>query len=91
VLQNQKHNLWLESHNRSIVGFKRISKEKQVFCLFNYSPEPQNLTFYAFHSIKNEVKKLYNLYDESYTVIGKDHEFLSFKPYQFYVFLTEKK
>jgi len=88
---NDSNNVqWLESYNRSIVGFKRTLKEKQVFCLFNYSPEPQYLTFFAFNSIKNKAIKLYNLLDKSYVLIGKDNEFLSFKPYQFYVFIAEK-
>ncbi len=81
---------WLESHNRSIVGFVRYNEEKQVFCLFNYSPEPQNLTYYVFDSVRGYTDKLYDLWSEKYIKIGKDHEHLLFKPYQFYVLLKNK-
>ncbi|MCF8274573.1 MAG: alpha-glucosidase C-terminal domain-containing protein [Flavobacteriaceae bacterium] len=80
---------WLESHNRSIVGFKRTWERKQVFCLFNYSPEPQELTYYVFNSVRPYTQELYNLCDASNIKIGKDKEHLSFKPYQFYILLVE--
>ncbi len=81
---------WLESHNRSIVGFVRSLEGKQVFCLFNYSPEPQNLTYYVFNSVRGQTDKLYDLWLEKNIKIGKDHEHLLFKPYQFYVLLKNK-
>jgi amylosucrase len=80
---------WLESHNRSIVGFKRTWERKQVFCLFNYSLKPQELTYYVFNSVRPYTQELYNLCDASNIKIGKDKEHLSFKPYQFYILLVE--
>lgn len=92
ALFNDTNNLqWLESENRSIVGFKRTLNEKHAFCLFNYSPEPQQLSFHTFNLVKNDMKKLYSLYDDSYIKIGKEQNILTFRPYQFYVLLTEKK
>lgn len=78
---------WLPSHNRSIVGFIRRLKEKQVFCFFNYSPEIQNLTYYVFDSVRGYTNELYDLWSETNIKIGKDHEHLLFHPYQFYVLL----
>jgi len=80
---------WLDSHNRSVVGFKRALEGKQIFCLFNYSPELQGLTYYVFNSVREQGDKLYDLYSEKYIKIGADYEHLSFKPYQFYILSVE--
>jgi len=80
---------WLDSHNRSVVGFKRALEGKQIFCLFNYSPELQGLTYYVFNSVRGQGDKLYDLYSEKYIKIGADYEHLSFKPYQFYILSVE--
>ncbi len=82
---------WLESHNRSVVGFIRTLEGKQIFCLFNYSPEPQGLTYYVFNSVREKGDKLFDLYSKKYFKIGADYEHLLFKPYQFYVLFVEKK
>ena len=88
---SDKNNLsWLNSYNRSVVGFKRFDEKHTVYCLFNYSPEPQNLTYYTFDSVRVHTNKLYDLWSEAYIKIGKNHEYLFFKPYQFYVFLVDK-
>lgn len=80
---------WLESHNRSVVGFKRIDEKQTVFCLFNYSPEPQELTYYILDSIKRRTQKLFDLWSEEYIEIGEDYEHLKFNPYQYYVLLVK--
>ncbi|NCO62789.1 MAG: alpha-amylase [Flavobacteriales bacterium] len=82
---------WLESHNRAIVGFKRTLNDTCVFCLFNYSPEPQTLTHYVFNSVRNKVKKFTNLMDNASIKIGNDQEHLLFKPYQYFVLFAEFK
>ncbi len=81
---------WLESHNRSVVGFTRNWEGEQVFCLFNYSPDPQNLTYYVFDSVRGYTNELYDLWSETAIKIGKDHEHLFFRPYQFYVLTVDK-
>jgi amylosucrase len=81
---------WLESYNRSVVGFIRSWEGDLMFCLFNYSPEPQGLTYYVFDSVRGEAKELIDLWTKKHIIIGKDHEYLLFKPYQFYVVLVNK-
>jgi amylosucrase len=80
---------WLESHNRSVVGFKRSYKGKHIFCLFNYSSEPQPLTYYVFDSVRTQTKELLDLWTNTKIKIKKDEEHLIFKPYQFYVLLVD--
>lgn len=82
---------WLDSHNRSVVGFKRIGDDEQIFCLFNYSPELQYLTYFVFDSFRKQGKVLFDLWSQKYITIGEDEEHLPFKPYQFYVLLVETK
>jgi len=82
--------VWLDSFNRSIVGFIRSEEGKQIFCLFNYSPEPQNLTYYVFDSVRGITNELHDLWSETNIKIGKDHEHLFFRPYQFYVLSNSK-
>ena len=91
VFTDRNNVRWLESHNRSVVGFTRNWEGEQIFCLFNYSPEPQYLTYYVFDSVRGYTNELYDLWSESYIKIGKDHEHLLFKPYQFYVLLIKRK
>lgn len=80
---------WLESHNRSVVGFIRNLEGKQIFCLFNYSPEPQRLTYFIFYSVREQGDKLFDLYSEKYIKIGADFEHLLFEPYQFYILFLD--
>lgn len=80
---------WLESHNRSVIGFKRSFKGTHIFCLFNYSPEPQPLTYYVFNSIREQSKRLLDLWTNTKIEIKKDEDHLIFKPFQFHILLAE--
>jgi amylosucrase len=90
LFSDRNNTEWLDSLNRSVVGFIRSWEGEQVFCLFNYSPEPQNLTYCVFDSVRGHTNNLFDLWSESYIKIGKDQEHLLFKPYQFYVLLVDK-
>ena len=85
VFSDRNNIEWLESHNQSVVGFKRFDETQTVFCLFNYSPDPQKLTYYVFDSIRNDSSELFDLWTQQTISIGKDYEHLKFKPYQFYI------
>ncbi len=80
---------WLESHNQSVVGFKRSFEGKHIFCLFNYSHEHQPLTYYVFNSVRSQTNKLLDLWSNTKIDIKRDEDHLIFKPYQFYVLLVE--
>lgn len=81
---------WLEAHNRSVLGFKRHYNEEQVFCLFNYSPTQQNLTYYAFKEHVAPKTILKDLWSGLEIRVGGDWEHLIFEPYQFYILTTKK-
>jgi amylosucrase len=80
---------WLASHNDAIAGFKRSFNGKHIFCLFNYSPQDQPLTYYVFNSVRTQTKTLLDLWSNTTIEIKKDEDHLIFKPYQFYVLLAE--
>ena len=85
VFSDTNNVTWLESHNRSVVGFKRHDDNQTIYCLFNYSPETQGLTYYAFDSIRHQTSELYDLWSQQKVSIGRDEEHLKFEPYQFYL------
>lgn len=89
VFSDRNNVEWLDSHNHSVVGFKRSYKGKHVFCLFNYSPNPQPLTYYVFNSVRLQSKELLDLWTNTKIEIKKDSDHLIFQPYQFYVLLVE--
>ncbi len=79
---------WLESHNRSVVGFVRKLQEENIFCLFNYSPSQQGLTYYVFKELLDSNEEVVDLWSGDKITIGEDWEHLQFKPYQFYVLVN---
>ena len=85
VFSDHNNVSWLESHNRSIVGFKRFNKDQTIFCLFNYSAEPQKLTYYVLDSVRESSNVLIDLWAEKPIKIGNDNEYLEFEPYQFFL------
>lgn len=80
---------WVSSDNRSIAGFKRFSKGGTIFCLFNYSNEPQELSYYAFDSVRSQTNRLRDIWTDTRIKIGGDHDHLMFHPYQFYILKVE--
>ena len=80
---------WLESHNRSVVGFTRSLEGKHIFCLFNYSSDTQALTYYVFNSVREQTNELLDLWSSTKIEIKKDEDHLIFKPYQFYVLFVD--
>lgn len=80
---------WVSSNNRSIAGFKRFSKGSTIFCLFNYSHEPQELSYYAFDSVRSQTNMLRDIWTDTRIKIGGDYDHLMFHPYQFYILKVE--
>ncbi len=76
---------WLDSHNKSIVGYKRNLKGKTITCLFNFSDQLQELTHYIFETNGKRPKKVKDLITGKEFKIGMDHDHLVFEPYGFYV------
>jgi amylosucrase len=76
---------WLEIHNNSIIGFERFLDGKRVYFLFNFSAQPQEVTYYMLGASGERASSLQDLWSGKILQIGMDHEHLAFLPYQFYV------
>ncbi len=76
---------WIDSHNKSVVGYIRRWKDTKIYCLFNFSNESQQLTHYIFEENGIKPQKVKDLMSGSEIKIGMDHDHLGFKPYGFFI------
>jgi len=89
VFADKKNLTWLTPHNIHVAGYIRAWENDRVYCLFNFSSKPQRLTWYAFKEHGAVPEKLFDHWKGRMFTIGKDHEYLDFAPYEF--FLLEAK
>ena len=80
-----KNLMWLTPHNHRIAGYLRHSKESNVFCVFNFSNEYTDLTWYAFKEKHLRPSQLFDHWSGHTLNIGHDHEYMTLAPYQFCV------
>lgn len=85
VIADKKNLFWLPNHNNAIVGYLRHGEDQNMYCLFNFSQEPQQVTYYVLGKAGERPAKLKELWTGEEIAIGQDHEYLSFEPYQFYL------
>jgi hypothetical protein len=72
-------------HNNSIIGFERFLNGEKVYFLFNFSEQPQELTYYVLGAYGERPHQMKDLWSGKTLSIGMDHDHLAFAPYQFYV------
>jgi amylosucrase len=85
VVADLKNIHWLEVHNNSIIGFERYLNGEKVYFLFNFSAEPQEVTYYILGTYGERATVVKDLWSGKTVQIGMDHDHLAFAPYQFYV------
>jgi hypothetical protein len=85
VLTDLKNIHWLEVHNNSVIGFERYLNGEKVYFLFNFSAEPQEVTYYLLGAYGERANQMIDLWSGKKISIGMDHEHLTFAPYQFYI------
>jgi amylosucrase len=85
VVADLKNIHWLEVHNNSIIGFERYLKGEKVYFLFNFSAEPQEVTYYLLGAYGERATTMKDLWSGKTIQIGMDHDHLAFAPYQFFV------
>ncbi len=77
---------WMSCHNIHVAGYVRYDKSQSYYCLFNYSGQNTFLTYYIFKEQGlAEGITLTDLWSGEKIVIGRDDEYLSIKPYQFFI------
>lgn len=80
-----KNLTWLESHNKSVVGYIRHHNGEKIYCLFNFSNQEQGLTHYVFDEAGSRPKQVKNLWNGEVIKVGMDHDHLILKPYEFLI------
>jgi amylosucrase len=85
VVADLKNIHWLEVHNNSIIGFERYLNGEKVYFLFNFSAQPQEVTYYMLGAFRERATAMKDLWSGKTIQIGMDHDHLAFAPYQFYV------
>lgn len=80
-----KNLTWLSPHNHRIAGYLRHTNESNVFCLFNFSNEYTDLTWYAFKEKHLRPSRLFDHWSGQFFNMGNDHEYMTLAPYQFCV------
>ncbi len=85
VFADRKNLTWLDVSNKKVAGFLRAWENDRVYCIFNFSNDETNISWYAFKQNGMRPTKLYDHWtNETYTV-GIDNEYISLMPYQFLI------
>ncbi len=87
-IADYKNLTWLPTLNKSIVCFVRYLKNESVYCLFNFSPNDEQLSHFVFGSFEQRPKTLLDHWSKMKYKVGNDSDRLIFKPYQFYIFTS---
>ena len=85
IFSDRKNIRWVAVHNRHIACFVRSEQGRRVYCVFNFSPEPAGLTWYAFREGGERTERVYDHWGDQEYVVGKDEEYLHVEPYGFMV------
>lgn len=81
---------WMTPHNIHIAGYIRELDGRRLYCVFNFSPQEQRLTWYAFKEHHHKPEQLLNHWNGHTAAVGADHEYFVLPPYGF-ALLEEKK
>ena len=85
VISDHKNLSWLSPQNNHVIGYKRYSDTKNLYCLFNFSRETVHISWYVFSLFGIKPERLYDHWNEISLTVGEDDEYLLFEPYGFYL------
>lgn len=85
VIADKKNLTWLKTNNNAIAAYLRAWENDRVYCIFNFSDADTNISWYTFKQNDATPTKLYDHWSETTFNVGYDHQFLTIKPYQFYL------
>ncbi len=89
VTADKKNLTWIHTGNRHIAGFIRAWEKDRVYCLFNFSEYPHQISWYVFKQNNMKPLSLYDHWSEKSFHVGPDHEHLRLAPYQFLILQPE--
>ncbi len=85
VLKDKKNLTWVDTGNKAVAGFLRAWDDDRVYCMFNFSNETANISWYTFKQNGMLPTKLYDYWSENTYDVAYDHQFLTLNPYQFLI------
>jgi amylosucrase len=85
VIADKKNLTWLNSNNNKIAGYLRAWENDRLYCIFNFSEVDTNISWYTFKQNGLKPTKLYDHWSETMINVGYDHQYITLKPYQFYL------
>jgi amylosucrase len=86
VIADKKNLTWLTPHNIHVAGYLRAWESERVYCLFNFSSNEQNLTWYAFKENGMKPTRLFDHWSGKYYDVKNDNEYFILPPYSFFIF-----
>lgn len=85
VVADKKNLTWITPHNQHVAGFLRAWENDRIYCFFNFSGQPQQLTWYAFKENGMKPARLYDHWGEKHYDVRNDNEYLLLPPYAFVI------
>jgi amylosucrase len=83
IVADLKNIQWLENQNNSIAGFVRLKDGEKITCLFNFSPQPQAITWFIMDENGQRPAEVKDLWSGENLTVGMDHDHLELGAYQF--------
>jgi amylosucrase len=85
VIADKKNITWMNTDNNAVAAYLRAWENDRVYCIFNFSEVNTNISWYTFKQNGLKPTKLYDYWSETMINVGYDHQYLTLKPYQFYL------
>ena len=85
VLADKKNLTWINTGNNHVAGFLRAWDDERVYCIFNFSNQQKDISWYTFKQNNMKPATLFDHWSEKIFPVGYDHEYLSLQPYQFLI------
>ena len=85
VLADKKNLTWINTGNNHVAGFLRAWDDERVYCIFNFSNQQTDISWYTFKQNNMKPAALFDHWSEKVFPVGYDHEYLTLQPYQFLI------
>ena len=85
VVADKKNLTWLNTGNNHVAGFLRAWGNERVYCIFNFSNQATDISWYIFKQNIMKPVALFDHWSEKVFQVGYDHDHLTLQPYQFLI------
>jgi len=85
VIADKKNLTWINTNNNHVAGFLRAWENDRIYCIFNFSSEKTDISWFTFKQNKLLPKMLFDHWEEKSYQVGSVTEHLNLQPYQFLI------